>query len=496
MSSTLFMTNQSENQIFGIYNGVPIKCKRLKSCLLINVTDLKKASKATAKYRFDRWRSSTNIQDYLLKLAEKAKVEPLRAKNGLISEVSGVLEIISGGNRLFQGTYASCDLAKKYTQEMSKDCYQWLNSQLTEESSSEVIRAERVKIKLGDFEIDVYEIPSGEYLLNQLQIAKLVKAGETSFRDFLTSKSPEALPYKDSRFVKIKTNDNNSRAKGIPIPVVAAYWTKEAIKGNEIASRLLGACAIESIKRRADKAFGKNISEEEYNQRFKNNYQKIIANCPKSLIQHEKAQLKIAVFEGDTRKLNKLYPKGIIPGFLEKEKIVERLIAISSYDECKPWQLTPGRELFRDKRTKIAKCPDFVSDVIEIDNKKAIFIFQVYPGIISPVDIEQCIGRRYVHIAKKQFNVDFSFLFLVSPIGGNTKAVSAVEDELEIGDTNIGILTIKQLAEFYHDLMHENKSGVKTIKSAKKLFKPFLEYKIYSPLQQATQLCIEFPTAS
>ena len=293
------------------------------------------------------------------------------------------------------------------------------------------------------------------------------------------------------------TNDeNNVRPKAIPIPVASAFWLKESRKGNIKATRLIGACLVESIERRADKAFGKNISEEKYNQRFKENYQKIIASCPKPLIQHEKAQLKIAVFEGDTRKLNKLYPKGIIPGFLEKEKIVERLIAISSYDECKPWQLTPGRELFRDKRTKIAKCPDFVSDVIEIDNKKAIFIFQVYPGIISPVDIEQCIGRRYVHIAKKQFNVDFSFLFLVSPIGGNTKAVSAVEDELEIGDTNIGILTIKQLAEFYHDLMHENKSGVKTIKSAKKLFKPFLEYKIYSPLQQATQLCIEFPTAS
>ena len=492
------MADKSEDRIFGAYNGIPIRCKLLNTELLINVTDLKKASEATDKHRCDRWRASDNIQNHLADKARELNIKPIRNKKGLISEVPGVLEVISGGNRFFQGTYASCELAKLYTQEISVDCYQWLDEQLLDQKTNDVVKAKKVSILLGHIRIDVYEIPTGEYRLSQTQVTEVVGKEEFSFRDFLDSKSPEALPYKGIRFGKMKVDGNNVRPKAIPIPVAAAFWTKESIKGNEIASRLLGACAVESIKRRADKAFGKNITDKEYNQHFEQNYKNIIASCPKPLIETGagKSTLKVAVFEGDSRKIKKLYPNGIIPGFSTKESIMERLILLSSYDECSPWKLIPGRELFRSNQTKIAKCPDFVSNVIEINEKKAVFIFQIYPGIIGSSDVEQCIAKRYAYIAKKQYKVDYSFLFLVSPIGASPSARSVIEDELEIAEVNIGILTIKQLSEFYYGLISGVKSGAQTMRKANKYFKPFLEYKIYSPLQQATQLCIEFLTAS
>lgn len=489
------MTDKYEDKIFGVYDGTLIRCKCLPERILINVTDLKKASEATSKYRFDRWRSSNDVQEYLKSVSKKNKIKPIKNKKGLISEVPGVLEIISGGNRLFQGTYANPELAKLYVREFSGNCCQWLSDQLLDNKDNNVIKAKKKSILLGHIEIDVYEIPTGEYRLSQTQVANIVKTDEISFRRFMTSNSPEALPYKGYKFDKIQENGAQGRPpNAVPIRIAVAFWTKESIKGNEIASRLLGACAVESIKRRADKAFGKKISDDEYNEHFKENYKSIIADCPKSLINYQKSQLKIAVFDGDSRKIKKDYPNGIIPDFTTKEKIIERLVLISSYDECKPWQLVPGRELFRNGLKKNAKCPDFVSNVIEINEKKVIFIFQIYAGVIGATNAEQIIGRKYSRIAKKQYDVDYSFLFLVSPIGANTSAKAIIEDELETEEVNIGVLTIKQLAEFYYGLI--SKSNPQNMKKINKSFKPFLEYKIFSPIQKAVQFCIEFPTAS
>ena len=253
------MNVKIENQVLSAYNGVPIRCKHLKTGHLVNVTDIKKANNASSKYRFDRWRADRVVQDQLALLAKKGKITPIKNKKGIIMEVPGLLEIVSGGDRSFQGTYLLDKLAIAYAEWISVECSRWLEVTLFEQASSEVIRAEKVEILLGNIEISVYQIPNGEYRLSQIQIAEIVNAGETSFRDFLRSKSPEALPYKGSRFVKIQIDNNNVQPKAIPIKITAAYWTKESIKGNEKASRLLGACAVESIERRADKAFGKEI---------------------------------------------------------------------------------------------------------------------------------------------------------------------------------------------------------------------------------------------
>lgn len=130
------------------------------------------------------------------------------------------------------------------------------------------IKASRTTIALGDIPIEVFMLPSGVYRLSELQVTEAVDKTSGYVRDFLKGKSPEALPWKDYTAEKLEiekdhTGRGSSRINAIPIELAVAYWTKEAVSGNIKAARLLGACAIESIERRADAAFGVQVEEQE-----------------------------------------------------------------------------------------------------------------------------------------------------------------------------------------------------------------------------------------
>lgn len=92
--------------------------------------------------------------------------------------------------------------------------------------------AERATIYLGSIPLEVFMLPNGRYVLSQTQVAEAVGKTEVSFRDFLQSNSPEALPYKGFRSAKLSITGNNVKINTIPINVTSAYWTKEAIVGN------------------------------------------------------------------------------------------------------------------------------------------------------------------------------------------------------------------------------------------------------------------------
>lgn len=130
------------------------------------------------------------------------------------------------------------------------------------------IKATRATIELGDIPLEVFMLPSGKYRLSELQATEAVDKTNGYIRDFLKSKSPEALPWKGYTAEKIgieKDHDGRgaSRINAIPIELAVAFWVKEAVSGNPKAARLLGACAVESIERRADAAFGVSKSEGE-----------------------------------------------------------------------------------------------------------------------------------------------------------------------------------------------------------------------------------------
>lgn len=495
------MTKQFKYEMFGAYNGKGIRSKLYgRKNRLINATDLFRASKAPSKHRCDRFRNQKEIQEFLKQKADELKLEPYKNKQGKIVEVEGIFEVVSGGVQTFQGTYISLELAKLYLAEVSEDCLSWLNIMIRD-MEVEVVKARKVNIKLGHINISVYEIPNGEYRLSQIQVAKIVKVGETSLRDFLHSKSPEALPYKDFRFVKLQTDEaNNAQVKGVPIIIAVAFWTKESIKGNTIASRLLGACAVESIKLRADRAFNKRVlSDDEREQEWKKVFESIIAELPPTFVDRKRKQIQLATFDGDSRKIKAIYPQGIIPGFMDKERIKERLVLLSQYAHPNPWELIPGKELIQSGQQRKNKCPDFISKVIEVNTEKVVMIFQVFDGIIDINGLRSCVNRNYSRLAKKQYQVEHSLLILLAPLGMSKNAMKFLWEEVELGENQaykqVGVITVKDLASFYYQIALEGKKNAKNISKIKDCFSPFLNYQILKEVDQHIQISIPFPSA-
>lgn len=499
-TSGLIMSANSLNQYVGAYKGVPIRSKQLDSKQLISLTDLYKANGSRSKYRPDKWLKTSEIQKILASKAKKLKVQPQTNKKGEIIEVPGVLWVVRGGDRYFQGTFIDIEIVKLYTAWVSEGCRQWLNELLFEVKDAEVIRAKKVTIGLGVIAIDVYQLPNGEYRLSQTQAANIIEKDEVNVRDFLRSKSPEALPYKGFTAEKILVADTKTRINALPISVAVAFWIKESIKGNAEASRLLGACAVESIERRADKAFGKMVTEQQYNDRFQITRESIIANCPQQFLTSNKPQLNVAIFSGKKRNIKSDYPDGIIPGF-SKDNLVEELALLSTYCSEPYWKLTPGLELnYKLGRLSKAKYPDLVSGIIQLGQSNGVFIYQIYDSIVDYQQVEKSISRRYIQIAKESLNVDYAFLFLVAPLGATPEADLLIQEKLPEGENGcsgfVGVLTIKQLADFYATRAIRSRGQSFMKGKIAKRFKPLREYKIHSQIEEVIQLALAIPNAS
>lgn len=138
----------------------------------------------------------------------------------------------------------------------------------------EMKKARRAIIKIASVEVEVFQLPDGEYVMSQTQVAKVVDVGKVLVLRFLNKKWLEGELYKDYRSFKIATeNDslgrggNNNPIKPVPVELASEFWFEQAIKGNIKAQALMKACLDETLKRRCDKTFevvkGENDYEEE-----------------------------------------------------------------------------------------------------------------------------------------------------------------------------------------------------------------------------------------
>lgn len=250
------MSSSSQSPEPWNYNGVQI---RRRADGFINVSDLWKAGGHPSSVRPDKWINQEQNQQFL-----DSATQQLRSPAWLV---------IRGGNAL-QGTFASPSVALRYTRDLNPGCYEWLLSTLDSEAQF-IGKARERTIFLGEISLYVFQLPSGEYKLSQTQVAEAIGKPESSFREFLASKSPEALPYKGFHSGKLSVEGRNMPINPIPVSLAVAYWTKESFAGNLIAIRFLAASAKESIERRADVAFGVKRTEREYNYRFKSAFEKL-----------------------------------------------------------------------------------------------------------------------------------------------------------------------------------------------------------------------------
>lgn len=121
---------------------------------------------------------------------------------------------------------------------------------------SQVIRAVRATIHLGQKPVEVFLLPDSEYQLSQSGASNAVQKTEASIRRFKESKSPEALPFNGLTFVGARIEGEKTTIKLVSIDYAIAYWTKEALTGNREAIHLVAALAKRSIIEMCDEAFG------------------------------------------------------------------------------------------------------------------------------------------------------------------------------------------------------------------------------------------------
>jgi hypothetical protein len=141
-------------------------------------------------------------------------------------------------------------------------------------------KAKRAVISIAGIEVEVYQMPGGEYAMSQRQIGKAIDVQGVLILRFLDEKWLEGKLHKDYRnYKKATVNDsigrggNNNPIKPIPIDLASEFWLMQAIKGNLKAQALAKACLDEALERRCDKAFSVGKSEEEYESETSIKYQ-------------------------------------------------------------------------------------------------------------------------------------------------------------------------------------------------------------------------------
>jgi hypothetical protein len=145
------------------------------------------------------------------------------------------------------------------------------------DKTQKTIKAEKTPILLGNINLEVFQMPDGEYRLSKVQILEVIEEQKkkTNWLSRLHSVSPIILKeLQDKGFTgysilaQVNTDREATRAQTLSIPDSMRVWGYFSRNGNTIASDILEAAGIEAVERRADIAFGVKRTEEEYNERF------------------------------------------------------------------------------------------------------------------------------------------------------------------------------------------------------------------------------------
>lgn len=133
-------------------------------------------------------------------------------------------------------------------------------------------KARRAIVRIGDREVEGYQLPDGSYRFSQSEAARIIGKPEIGSRRFLNSRAIKALLGKDYRpdtfTVERDTRGGNPQINGLPLEVVSAYWFTQSQEGNQQAIALVWALLTESLERRFDHAFGIERSEDDRNERL------------------------------------------------------------------------------------------------------------------------------------------------------------------------------------------------------------------------------------
>lgn len=455
------------------YKGVEIRCKPESG--LVNLSDLWKSEGRPWNLRPDLWAKRAENRQFLESIAFRSE--------------SPAWLVIRGGSS-GQGTFATPEIAVRYASFLSLECSDWLCDVL--DTTSGVVKARRRTIYLGDKPLEVFQLASGEYRLSQTQVAEAIEKDESSFRKFLGSEAVEALPYKDFDSGKLPVEDSNRPINPTPIDLAIAYWTKEARTQNQIAVSLLSACAKETIERRADKAFGIQRTEAEYNFRFKTAFEKLADVFPESSLatlgDDNQAESMILAERDVLGKIKKKFPKEIFK--LAKKDFIDEFVFLGA---TAGWHLSPHQVLsYPNGAVHRNAYPDLISQPAEyfVDGRpqRVILLLQYVDSIVNEKHIKDCFYlREYIELVKEHYQVDQALLFFVSPYGVTNYAAICIKEREELRGC-VGVITVKQLAEFLCEKVSKSKRDNIRDGRLKSRFRYLMNYKSLEELANEQEL--------
>ena len=129
-------------------------------------------------------------------------------------------------------------------------------------------KATRAQIQLGNIDLDVFQLPNGDYQISQSQVCSSV--GKPAKRMVELAGSDKGQILIQSGFEKgLKVSVEGSKPVNlVPLDVAFQFWALELSIGNMEALALVIACGVEALERRADAAFSIVRTEQERNDRF------------------------------------------------------------------------------------------------------------------------------------------------------------------------------------------------------------------------------------
>jgi hypothetical protein len=135
---------------------------------------------------------------------------------------------------------------------------------------SQTTKAIRATIKLGDIELDVFQLPDGKYFLSLTQVAETIDMPLKRMSQIRELKLTQTLYPEGFRMSEtVKVEGGTKPVSMISLDDVSKYWTLAAFQTqNPKAMALLAASQTEALERRADAAFNVIRSEVERNERL------------------------------------------------------------------------------------------------------------------------------------------------------------------------------------------------------------------------------------
>jgi hypothetical protein len=134
---------------------------------------------------------------------------------------------------------------------------------------STTIKAVKATIMLGDIELDVFQLPDGNYCLSKTQVSNSVELDRKRLSQILEVKHVRNLMPQGLRMSeKVSYVGGTKPVDAVMLDEASIIWQYLAITGNVKAQAIMFATLTEALERRADAAFSILRTEEERNERF------------------------------------------------------------------------------------------------------------------------------------------------------------------------------------------------------------------------------------